>query len=137
VDNRDGAHSPVRGIDKALAESGLDDGSRRSSMERLEVDSPLMPTPKKLGSFHVSESVVLKSERSEVGHNVCNPLEMLTLTLNDPENFDYAISLLQNSSNLFDQVSCYNLYARLISCITSTLSEAQTSYWKEWQVSMP
>lgn len=92
------------------------------------VDTPntitLQPVPKKLATQKTSndleracETKVLTPHKSDLtghigdetdtglGFTACTKKnETLTLTLNDPENFEYAISLLQNSSNLFDQV---------------------------------
>jgi hypothetical protein len=115
VEDRDsGAHSPVRGIDKALASTGIEHGST-SSVSPKGPGSPHQPTPKKLALPRTTydleracETVVLTPRKGELNGRNGGPVlagsETLTLTLNDPENFDYAVSLLQNSSNLFDQV---------------------------------
>lgn len=107
--------SPVRGIDRELAITGhIDDSSRRGSNAMIAEESPrssgitpLQPIPTKLQDPETSFDLEKACEHVSVnkgGTTNNTSSRSLTLTLHDPENFDYALSLLQNSSNLFDQV---------------------------------
>ena len=143
VDRRDGSSSPVRGTKLNLGE---DSSSRRGSVVTLEMPGSavtLHPSPKKLVTFNnthdldkncerVSLATPVKSDLTEPSGEssgrpsvsvVAEPVqETYTLTLNNPDNFDYAISLLLTSSNLFEQVYMLISSARTLPSLRSIFS---------------